>query len=273
MATCPSLDRLSTNPNSTIRSANNCRVQWSWPLGASLQAKAIRWASPLSSNLRKRLACTWSCNTPSKPASAYRRLIRYTVPSATSRAATTRGAFQPSSILSRIRARATMRAACLPPRISRFKHSRSSSVNRIVYRFPAMLVLFSSFRAQNRRLFREHEGIDYQTPAEMAHVNAPFGEWEDVVKMKPTSARERTKTRDAVAQLSDAPLRDERTARGNVILVPDPTARRRPKGESDSDDPELPSQWPRQQSNGGKPVMPDLDDKAMLTYETVTRLP
>ena len=54
------------------------------------------------SNLRKRLLCTRSCNTPSKPASAYRRLIRYTVPSATSKAAANRGAFQPSSILNRM---------------------------------------------------------------------------------------------------------------------------------------------------------------------------
>ena len=122
-------------------------------------------------------------------------------------------------------------------------------------------------------LFREDEGIDYQTPAEMAHVNAPFGEWEDVVKMTPTSERTRTRARDAAAQLSDAPLQDERTARGNVILVPDPTARCRPKGESDSDDPELPSQWPRQDSDGGKPAMLALDNKATLTNKRVARLP
>ena len=85
--------------------------------------------------------------------------------------------------------------------------------------------------------------------------------------------RTRTRTRDAAAELSDARLRDERDARGNVILVPDSTARRRPKGESDSDDPELPSQWPRQQSDGGKPAMLALDDKATLTNKTVTRLP
>ena len=122
-------------------------------------------------------------------------------------------------------------------------------------------------------LFREHEGVDYQTPAEMAKVNAPFVEWEDVVKVKPTSERTRTGARDAAAELSDARLRDERDARDNVILVPDPTARGRPKGESDSDDPELPSQWPRQQSDGGKPAMLALDDKAALTHKKVTRLP
>ena len=37
-----SYDRLSTNPNSTAWSASNRRVQWSWPSGASLHARAIR---------------------------------------------------------------------------------------------------------------------------------------------------------------------------------------------------------------------------------------
>ena len=40
-----SWDNDSTTPNSTIRSASSRRFQWSWPSGAGLQAKAIRWAS------------------------------------------------------------------------------------------------------------------------------------------------------------------------------------------------------------------------------------
>ena len=54
-----SYDRLSTTPNSTIWSASPPeadKVQWSWPSGASLHARAIRWSSPFSSSLRKRLA-------------------------------------------------------------------------------------------------------------------------------------------------------------------------------------------------------------------------
>ena len=31
-------------------------------------------------------------------------------------------------------------------------------------------------------LFREHEGLDYKTPGEVAKVNAPYSEWADVVK-------------------------------------------------------------------------------------------
>ncbi len=45
-----------TKPSSTTWSASNRRVQWSWPSGASLHARAIRWASPRSSSLRYRLA-------------------------------------------------------------------------------------------------------------------------------------------------------------------------------------------------------------------------
>ena len=41
----------------------------------------------------------------------------------------------------------------------------------------------------------------------------------------------------------------------------------------DSDDPELPSQWPRQHGDGGKPALPPQDDKATQTHKTITRLP
>ena len=93
-------------------------------------------------------------------------------------------------------------------------------------------------------LFREHEGIDYKKPGQMARVDAPFTEWEDVVKGTPTATIEhpRTGERDAVAELSDARLRDDTTVRGSVIFVPDPTARRRSRGETDSDDPD--EEWP-----------------------------
>ena len=37
-------------------------------------------------------------------------------------------------------------------------------------------------------LFREHEGIDYKTPGEVAQVDAPFSEWADVVQGDATPA-------------------------------------------------------------------------------------
>ena len=92
-------------------------------------------------------------------------------------------------------------------------------------------------------LFREHEGIDNQTPGEMAKVKAPFKQWEDVVKQHPPAEEQpKTERRNAAAELSDARLRDETTAGPNVHFVPDPTRRRRPKGETDSDDPD--EEWP-----------------------------
>ena len=85
-------------------------------------------------------------------------------------------------------------------------------------------------------LFREHEGIDYQTPGEMARVNAPFKQWEDVVKQHPPAEeRPGISARDAAARLQDALGRDESTAKPNVHFVPDPTQRRRPKGETDAE--------------------------------------
>ena len=63
-----SYDRDSTNPSSTIRSANRRRFQWSWPSGAGLQAKAIRRPSARSSILRYRWAWGRSLSTPSSPA-------------------------------------------------------------------------------------------------------------------------------------------------------------------------------------------------------------
>ena len=84
-------------------------------------------------------------------------------------------------------------------------------------------------------LFREHDGIDYQTPGEMARVNAPFKQWEDVVKQHPTAEeRPGISARDAAAKLQDTLGRDESAAKPNVHFVPDPTQRRRPKGETDA---------------------------------------
>ena len=113
----PSWDMEGANPNSTTRPASRRRVQWSCPSGGGLQASAMRCASPRSSNFRRRLAWGRSHSAPSNPSPAKRCLTRYTVPSATSKASATRGAAQPSSLLSRIRALAVTRAELPPTRI------------------------------------------------------------------------------------------------------------------------------------------------------------
>lgn len=83
----------------------------------------------------------------------HRRLTRYTVPSARPQADTTWEAFQPSSILSRLRARVTMPAEGLPPRINRFSRSPSSGVNCMKYRTPALAAALPPTRncSQHRR--------------------------------------------------------------------------------------------------------------------------
>ena len=90
--------------------------------------------------------------------------------------------------------------------------------------------------AINYNLFREHEGIKGQTPAEMAGVSAPFSEWADVVRVAATDpSRKADKPAPTLSEVAD------RTERRNPRIVPDPSQRRRPKGETETDDEE----WPR----------------------------
>ena len=128
-----SWDKDDANPNSTTLPASKRRVQWSCPSGAGLQASAGRWASPRSSSFRYRFAWTRSCSAPANPASAKRRLTRNTVPSTTSKAWATRGADQPASVLSSIRARVVTRAVLLPARTKCSSWFRCSGVNRTPY--------------------------------------------------------------------------------------------------------------------------------------------
>ena len=83
-----------------------------------------------SSTLRYRWAWTRSFKAPSNPSSAKRRLRRNTVPSDTSRAWATLGADQPSSVLSRMRARVVTLAELLPAQTMCSSWLRSSGVSR-----------------------------------------------------------------------------------------------------------------------------------------------
>ena len=98
--------------------------------------------------------------------------------------------------------------------------------------------------AINYNLFREHEGIKGQTPAEMAGVNPPFTEWADVVRVAATDTGPKRKA--AAPDLAEVADRAERpgpdSAPPTTHFVPDPTRRLRPKGETDTDDPE--EDWP-----------------------------
>ena len=92
----------------------------------------------------------------------------------------------------------------------------------------------------NYNLFKEHEGVDYQTPAEMAKVKPPFTEWADVVRNAPALQESRKgKATPSLADVADKAARPgPDTAPPTTFFIPDSTARRRPKGERESDDPD-----------------------------------
>lgn len=90
----------------------------------------------------------------------------------------------------------------------------------------------------NYNLFREHEGIRGQRPAEMTGVNPPFTEWADIVRDAP-KLWQGGKANLVVSTLADAADKADRRGQSaagpNVHFVPDPTLRRCPKGETESD--------------------------------------
>ena len=96
--------------------------------------------------------------------------------------------------------------------------------------------------AINYNLFREHEGVDYQTPAEMAGVNPPFREWADVVRVAATDTGRKVDGPDLAEVADRAERHGESTAPPTTHFVPDASRRVRPKGETDTDDPA--EEWP-----------------------------
>ncbi len=99
--------------------------------------------------------------------------------------------------------------------------------------------------AINYNLMRDHEGIKGQRPAEMAGVSAPFTEWADVVRIAATDTERKREAQPAPTLAVEAD-HAERSKPGNPRIVPDSTQRRRPTGETDSDDDE---DWPRTESD------------------------
>src|SRR5574341_2293525 len=130
-----SCEMLSTNPNSTKRSASRRSAQWS--SGGSLQVSAIRYASPRPSSFRLAPGRGSSLRAFCNPPSTKRCRVRSTVLTLVSRAATIRSSVQPSSAFSKIRARVTLRVETLPFRVSSTSCARSSSVMSTTYSFLA----------------------------------------------------------------------------------------------------------------------------------------
>ena len=96
--------------------------------------------------------------------------------------------------------------------------------------------------AVNYNLFREHEGIKGQTPSEMAGVNPPFTEWADVVRVAATDTKRKADAPDRAEVADRAERHGESTAPPTTHFVPDTGRRVRPKGETDTDDPD--EEWP-----------------------------
>ena len=107
----------------------------------------------------------------------------------------------------------------------------------------------------NYNLFREHEGIGGQRPAEMAGVNPPFEEWEDAVKDAALKGgrQKASNPLPTMVEVVDAQRRGPNTAGPDVLFVPDSTLRRRPKGETESDDPD---DYPLSPPNPSRPRNP-----------------
>src|SRR5262249_47325373 len=124
----------SARPSATTRSASRCKVHRWRPSGALLQASAMRRASAFASSLGGVPGRGRSSSAPS-PSSTKRWRRRSTVARPTERAAAMAWSSQPSAALSRIRARVTLRVACVPLCKSCSSCARSSSVSVMRYFF------------------------------------------------------------------------------------------------------------------------------------------
>ena len=96
--------------------------------------------------------------------------------------------------------------------------------------------------AVNYNVIREHEGIKFQTPAELAGVNPPFKEWAEVVRVAATDTKRKADVPDLAEVADRAERHGETTAPPTTRFVPDAERRVRPKGETDAADPA--EEWP-----------------------------
>src|SRR5215217_4699052 len=121
-------------PRVTTRSASRCKGQRLRPSGAVLQASAMRRACACASSLGWVPGRGRSSSAPS-PSSTKRWRVRSTVARPMESAAAMALSSAPSAAFSRIRARVTLRVACVPlcSRCSSCSRSSSSSVTRYFF--------------------------------------------------------------------------------------------------------------------------------------------
>src|SRR5258707_10386522 len=125
----------------TISPASNSNVQRARPAGGLAQAVATSRASSLPLSLRAPPGRGSSLSAASRLPSTKRRLVRYTVEPPTPTVLAISSSPAPASAASRICARFSLRAACLPPLSSVSSSVRSASLSSTRYR---IFILISS---------------------------------------------------------------------------------------------------------------------------------
>src|SRR5574341_659300 len=128
-----SCDTLSTSPNSTSRSANNCIVQTLCPSGGSLHAMAVSKAAWCPSSFGRPPGRGCSFSAYSSPPSTNRLRMRSTVARTTPTAWTISSSVWPLSASRRICARFSLRADTLPLLVRSWRALLSWSCKSIRY--------------------------------------------------------------------------------------------------------------------------------------------
>src|SRR5258708_164695 len=136
-----SRDSPACSVNLTISPASNSNVQRARPAGGLAQAVATSRASSLPLSLRAPPGRGSSLSAASRLPSTKRRLVRYTVEPPTPTVLAISSSPAPASAASRICARFSLRAACLPPLSSVSSSVRSASLSSTRYR---IFILISS---------------------------------------------------------------------------------------------------------------------------------
>src|SRR5258708_2479042 len=141
-----SRDRPSCSVSLTIAPASNSRVQRARPAGGLEQAVATSSASSLPESFRSAPGRDSSLRAASRLPRTKRRLVRYTVEPPTATLIAISSSLAPASAASRICARFSLRAACLPPLSSAVSAVRSAWLRSTRYR--TFIVAPQRLRAQ-----------------------------------------------------------------------------------------------------------------------------
>src|SRR5262249_22340680 len=123
-----SYESFSPSPHSTALSASNRSVQRLHSPGALRQAAAIKCASPFAFSLGRWPGRGRSVSAP-RLSSTKRRRVRSTVGTLVPTSSAIASSLSPSSALSKMRARGSLRAAVFPLRVSYSRGSRSAAVS------------------------------------------------------------------------------------------------------------------------------------------------